>query len=253
MTVMTIAGFDPSGGAGVLNDIKTFHALQEYGIAVITTLTAQNIENVVDVVPVDVKFIEEQIDVVLEEEEIVYAKTGMLYSSNIVKAVANKVKEYQLKLVVDPVMIAGSGGSLSQEDLADSLRKYLLPHAVLTTPNVFEAQTLSGMEINDEVDAIEAALEIGKLCNVVVTGGHLKGNDILYNCYEDSIKVLEGELIASENTHGSGCTYSAAAAAYLLKGCNMEDALVKAGEFTRNSIKYGIKGTLDQFWKFGEH
>jgi len=246
MTVMTIAGFDPSGDAGVLNDIKTFHALGQFGRAVITALTAQNTKKVIDVLPVDIKFIKEQIDVVLEEEKIEYAKTGMLYSPDIVKAVAGKVKEYQLKLVVDPVMVASSGGLLSRKDLVKSLRKYLLPQAILTTPNIWEAQALSGIEISGEEEAIEAALEMGKLCSVVVTGGHLNGNDVVY---DGSITVLKGELIDSQNTHGSGCTYSAAATVHLLKGFDLEEALLKASEFTKNSIKYGIKGTLNQFWQ----
>ena len=246
-TAMSIAGFDPSGGAGVLNDIKTFHALNVYGTAVITALTSQNIKRVEDIRPVDAEFIQKQVDVVLEEENIVYAKTGMLYSPDIVKAVASKVEEYDLKLVVDPVMVAGSGDLLSQKDLADSLKKNLLPLAQITTPNIYEASILSGIEINNEEDAIKAALKIGEYCDVVVTGGHLKGNDILFN---GSIKVIEGELLETENVHGSGCTFSAATTAYLLNGCNVEDSVNKAGEFTRNSIKNGLKGTLNQFWRF---
>jgi len=247
MTAMSIAGFDPSGGAGILNDIKTFHALQVYGKAVITALTAQNVKEVYDIYPINVDFIEKQIDVILEEEKVVYVKTGMLYSSDIIKAVAGKVEEYEFHLVVDPVMIAGSGDLLSQENVVNSLKNDLLPLAQLTTPNIFEAQALSGIEITNEEDAIKAALKIGKLCNVVITGGHLNGNDVLFN---GSIKVLEGELLENENVHGSGCTYSAAATVYLLKGHHLEEALLKAGEFTKNSIKKGLKGTLNQFWKF---
>lgn len=247
MTVMSIAGFDPSGGAGILNDIKTFHALQVYGKAVITALTAQNVSKVEDILPVDVEFIIKQIDVILKEEKIVYVKTGMLYSSDIIKAVAGKVEEHEFQLVVDPVMIAGSGDLLSQKNVVNSLKNDLLPLAQLTTPNIYEAQALSGIEIKKEEDAIKAALKIGELCNVVVTGGHLNGNDVLFN---GSIKVLEGELLENENVHGSGCTYSAAATVYLLKGYPFDEALLKAGEFTRNSIKNGFKGTLNQFWKF---
>ncbi len=242
---MSIAGFDPSGGAGILNDIKTFQALNVYGTAVITAVTAQNIKRLDDILPVNTGFIKKQIDIVLEEENILHAKTGMLYSSEIIKTVASKVKEYQLQLVVDPVMMTGTGGLLSKKDFAYSLKKYLLPLSQLTTPNIFEAEILSGMEIKDESDAMEAAFKIGEYCNVVITGGHLKGNDILYN---GNIKVLEGELIDSHNTHGSGCTYSAAATVYLFKGCNLEEALIKASKFTRNSIKHGFKGTLNQLW-----
>ena len=245
LSALTIAGFDPSGGAGILNDIKTFHALNVYGTAVITALTAQNVKRVEEIMPVDVEFIEKQIDVVFEGEKISHTKTGMLYSPEIVKTVADKVKEHNLNLVVDPVMIAGSGGLLSQKNLVQSLKKYLLPLAQLTTPNIYEAQSISGIKIKDEEDAMKAAIEIGEICNVVVTGGHLKGNDVLYN---GSINVLEGELMETVNTHGSGCTYSAACTSYLLKGFKIEDAVLNAGIFTRKSIEHGMKGTLNQFW-----
>ncbi|HML06248.1 MAG TPA: bifunctional hydroxymethylpyrimidine kinase/phosphomethylpyrimidine kinase [Methanobacterium sp.] len=246
MTAMTIAGFDPSGGAGILNDIKTFSALGIYGTAVITALTAQNIDRVTGIQQVSSEFIEKQIDAVLEQEKIEFAKTGMLYSDEIIKCVSRKIKEHQLKVVVDPVMVAGSGGFLSKKDMVVSLKKNLLPVAQLATPNIHEAQEISGIKIETMEDAIEAALNIGKSCNVVVTGGHLEGNDVLY---DGTIKVIEGELIESDNTHGSGCTYSSAIVSYLVKGENLENAVKKAGEFTKESIKYGMKGTLNQYHK----
>lgn len=246
MTVLSIAGFDPSGGAGILSDIKTFHALGEYGTAVITALTAQNVKRVEGVLPVDVEFIKKQLDSVLEEEKIVYTKTGMLYSSEIIKTVAAKIEEYDLKVVVDPVMVAGSGGRLSKDSLVRSLKEDLLPLAHLTTPNVYEAQALSGITIEDEEDAIHAAYKIGETCDVVITGGHLKGNDVLY---DGSIKIIEGELVNTKNIHGSGCTYSAACTVYLSRDYSLEETVRKAGIFTRNSIRHGLKGTLNQFWR----
>lgn len=247
MIAMTIAGFDPSGGAGILNDIKTFSALGVYGTAVITALTAQNVNKVTGIQSVAPPFIEKQIDTVLKQEKIQFAKTGMLYSNEIIKCVSRKVDEHQLKVVVDPVMVAGSGGFLSKKDFVNSLKKNLLPIAELTTPNIYEAEQISGIEIETLEDAMKAALKIGKLCNVVVTGGHLEGNDVLF---DGSIKVIEGELIESKNTHGSGCTYSSAIVANLVKGDNLENAAQKAGEFTRKSIKYGMQGTLNQFHQF---
>jgi hydroxymethylpyrimidine/phosphomethylpyrimidine kinase len=247
MKAMTIAGFDPSGGAGVLNDIKTFHALDVYGTAVITALTAQNVKRVEDIHPVETEFIQKQMDLVLEEENIKYAKTGMLYSPEIIETVAQKISQYEMSLVLDPVMVAGSGDPLSQKGIAETLKKHLLPLSELCTPNIFEAELLSGLKITDEKDVVEAALKIGEICNVVVTGGHLKGSDVLFN---GSIKVFRGELLESQNTHGSGCTYSAAATAYMARGCDLEKSLKKAGEFVRNSIKSGSYGTLDQFWRF---
>ena len=246
MIAMSIAGFDPSGGAGILNDIKTFSAFGVYGTAVITALTAQNINKVEGIEPVDVHFIEKQIDAVLEQEKIEFAKTGMLYSDKIIKMIARKVIEHKLKVVVDPVMIAGSGGFLSESDIARSLKNHLLPVATLTTPNIHEAQEISGIKIESIEDSMEAALKIGELCNVVVTGGHLEGTDVLF---DGSIKVIEGELVESDNTHGTGCTYSSAIVASLVKGNNIETAVRQAGEFVKESIKYGSKGTLNQFWK----
>jgi len=247
MIAMTIAGFDPSGGAGILNDIKTFSALGIYGTAVITALTAQNVDEVAGIQPVEQFFIEKQIDTLLRQEKIQYAKTGMLYSDDIIKCVSEKVNEHDLKVVVDPVMVAGSGGSLSKRNITQSLKKNLLPIAELVTPNIHEAQQISGIRIKAVEDAIEAAVKIGKVCNVVVTGGHLEGNDVLF---DGSIKVIEGELLKSKNTHGSGCTYSSAVTANLLKGESLENAVKYAGEFTRRSIKYGMKGTLNQFHRY---
>ena len=246
MIAMSIAGFDPSGGAGILNDIKTFSAFGVYGTAAITAITAQNIRKVEGIQPVDPQFIEKQIDTVLKQEKIEFAKTGMLYSNKIIKTVAKKVIEHELKVVVDPVMVAGTGGFLSEKDIAKSLKKYILPVATLTTPNIHEAQEISGVKIESTEDSIEAALKIGEICNVVVTGGHLEGTDVLF---DGSIKVMEGELVESDNTHGSGCTYSSAITASLVKGDNIETAVKQAGKFVKESIKHGSKGTLNQFWK----
>lgn len=247
---LTIAGFDPSGGAGVLADIKTFHALGVYGNAVITSLTAQNVKRVARVQPVNPNFIEAQLDLIMEESKLTHAKTGMLFSPQIVKLVAKKAREYQLKVVVDPVMVAGSGGQLSQKDLAQALKKHLLPLAELSTPNLREAQILSGMEIKCEEDAKKAAAELSKLSPVVITGGHLKGRDIYYNRkMVGAIKVIDGKILENLNTHGSGCTYSAAVTAFRAQGKEMEDSLVEAASFVEKSIKQGKQGTLNQFWK----
>ena len=246
MIAMSIAGFDPSGGAGILNDIKTFSAFGVYGTAVITAITAQNINEVVGIQPVDAQFIEKQIDAVLKQEKIEFAKTGMLYSNKIIKTVARKADEHGLNLVVDPVMIAGSGGFLSEKDIARSLKKHLLPFAALATPNIHEAQEISGIKIESTEDSIEAALKIGETCNVVVTGGHLEGTDVLF---DGSIKVIKGELVESNNTHGTGCTYSSAVVASLVNGNDMETAVKQAGKFVKESIEHGSRGTPNQFWK----
>lgn len=243
---LTVAGFDPSGGAGILADIKTFHSLDVYGTAVITALTAQNVNRVAGVEPVPLEFIEKQLDLVIEGYPIRYLKTGMLYSPEIVKLVARKVDEYQLQLVVDPVLVAGSGGVLATEGLVQAIKEHLLPQAVLVTPNLQEAQELSGISIQEEEDAIAAALKIGKISPVVVTGGHLQGRDIFYH---DKLQIIEGELIESNHTHGSGCTYSAAVTAYLSRGLVLEEALQSAAVLVKKAILRGGLGTLNQFFR----
>lgn len=247
MMAMTIAGFDPSGGAGILNDIKTFHALGIYGTAVITALTAQNPSRVEAIEPVSTNFIEKQMDTVLEDYSIKYAKTGMLYSTENVKVVSEKVVFHELNIVVDPVMVAGSGGSLSIEGYAESLKKYLLPQAMLVTPNIMEAEQLSGIKIHNKDDAVKAAIKIGKICNVVVTGGHLNGSNVFF---DGSVKVIEGKLVESKNIHGTGCTYSAAVTAGLVKGFGMLESIEMAVEFVKESVVNGDWGTLNQFNKF---
>ena len=247
MIAMSIAGYDPSGGAGILNDIKTFHALGIYGTAVITVLTAQNPSRVVGIESVSTDFIEKQLDTILEDYPVKYAKTGMLYSKENIKLVSDKVVEHDLSLVVDPVMIAGSGALLSRGNFADSIKKYLLPNTVLTTPNIQEAEELSGIKIHSIDDAVKAAEEIGKICNVIITGGHLNGCNVFFN---GSVKVIEGEIVESKNTHGTGCSYSAAVTASLAKGCDLFQSIEIAGEFVRNSVINGEWGTLNQFYKF---
>ena len=154
MIVMSIAGVDPSGGAGVFADLKTFQAIGVYGCGIVTALTAQNPYKFFSTMPVSPEYIEEQIDSVMDSYEVEFIKTGMLYSPEIIELVSKKVKEYHLKAVVDPVMVATSGGDLTKEDIADAFNKYLLPQSILTTPNVSEAEKLSGIDINTKEDAI---------------------------------------------------------------------------------------------------
>ena len=160
MVVMSIAGVDPSAGAGVFADIKTFQALGVYGCGIITALTAQNPHNVFSISPVNENYVCEQIDAVLDAYDVSYIKTGMLYSEEIIKLISEKITEYDLKAVVDPVMVATSGGDLTKNDLANALNKYLLPKSILTTPNIEEAEKLTGLKINSKEDAVKATAEI---------------------------------------------------------------------------------------------
>ena len=159
-TVLTIAGSDCSGGAGIQADIKTMTVHGVYAMSVITALTAQNPFKFFSTQPISPEYIEEEIDSVLDSYEIEFIKTGMLYSPDIIKLVSKKIKEYDLKAVVDPVMVATSGGDLTKEDIAIALNKYLLPKAILTTPNIAEAEKLTNFEIKTKEDAINASKKI---------------------------------------------------------------------------------------------
>ena len=240
MVVMSIAGVDPSAGAGIYADLKTFQAHGVYGCGVVTALTAQNPYKVFSLSPVDKNYVSEQIDAVLDAYDIKYVKTGMLYSPEIIKLVSKKITEYDLKAVVDPVMVATSGGDLTKSDLANALNKYLLPNSILTTPNISEAEKLSGMKINDKKDAIEASKNIK--CNSLITGGHLDGINTINIDGKTTIK--KQELIETDNLHGTGCNLSAAITAYLAKDNDLNDSILKALDYVYEGIKNGNYGTL---------
>jgi len=244
MIALSIAGYDPSGGAGILNDIKTFQAMGIYGTGVITVLTAQNPNKVEFIEPVSTEFIEKQLETLLEAYPIQYCKTGMLYNIDNIKLVGNKAKEHKLTMVVDPVMVAGCGAELSVEGYAEAFKKYILPNATITTPNVFEAELLSGHTIESVDDAIEAAMIIGKICDVVITGGNLKGSNIIF---DGTLSIIKNELLGNDEIHGTGCSFSAAVTAGLLKNHDLKKSVEDASEFVKNGVKHGKWGTLDQF------
>lgn len=237
---MSIAGVDPSAGAGVYADLKTFQAIGVYGTGIVTALTAQNPFKFFSTSPISAEYIEEQIDAVLESYEVEFIKTGMLYSPEIIKRVSKKVKEYNLKAVVDPVMVATSGGDLTKEDLAEALNNYLLPQSILTTPNISEAEKLTGFEIKTAEDAIEACKKIK--CNNLITGGHLDGINTIN--IDGEITTIKQELIETDNLHGTGCNLSAAIVAYLAKGNTLEKSILKSLDYVYEGIKNGNYGTL---------
>ena len=240
MIVMSIAGVDPSGGAGVFADLKTFQAIGVYGCGIVTALTAQNPYKFFSTLPISPEYIEEQIDSVMDSYEVEFIKTGMLYSPEIIKLVSKKVKEYNLKAVVDPVMVATSGGDLTKEDIADAFNKYLLPQSILTTPNVSEAEKLTGIDINTKEDAIEASKKI--VCNNIITGGHLDGiNTININ---GNVTAIKQELIETDNLHGTGCNLSSAIVAYLAKNNDLKTSIAKSLDYVYEGIKNGNYGTL---------
>ncbi|UTB32953.1 MAG: bifunctional hydroxymethylpyrimidine kinase/phosphomethylpyrimidine kinase [Methanobacterium sp. ERen5] len=244
MIALSIAGYDPSGGAGILNDVKTFQAMGIYGTGVITVLTAQNPESVEAIEPVSTEFIEKQLETLLKVYPIQYCKTGMLYNKENLKLVGAKTKEHNLKMVVDPVIVAGCGAELSVDGYAKELKKYLLPNATLTTPNIYEAELISGQKIESVDDAVEAAVNIGKICDVVITGGNLNGSNIVF---DGTLSVVENELIGDVEVHGTGCSFSAAVTVGLLKNNCLKRSVEDAVEFVKHGVEHGKWGTLDQF------
>ncbi|MCC7553410.1 MAG: bifunctional hydroxymethylpyrimidine kinase/phosphomethylpyrimidine kinase [Methanobacteriaceae archaeon] len=243
MIVMSIAGIDPSGGAGLFADIKTFQNIGVYGTGIPIALTSQNPYKIFSLNPIEVSYIEEEIDSVLDGyNSIEFIKTGMLYSEEIIKLVSKKINEYNLKAIVDPVMVATSGGKLSKDNISDAILKYLLPKSILTTPNINEASYLSKIDIKNKEDALDAVLKIGKTCDVLITGGHLNGINTLNLGGE--ISIIKEKLIESENLHGSGCVFSAAIVSYLALGNDLKIAIEKSFKYVNNGIKNGKYGTL---------
>ena len=241
--VLTVAGSDSGGGAGIQADLKTFCAFKVYGMSVITAVTAQNTVRVHGVEDIDPKFISLQVDAVLTDIGADAVKTGMLFSSEIILMVARKFEEYKVNhLVVDPVMCAKNGESLLQPDAVRYLKKDLLPLAELVTPNIPEAEILAEMQIDSGEDIREAALRIHRFgCRaVLVKGGHLKGDavDTLYD--GTTFHELTSPRIHTLNTHGTGCTYSAAIAANLAK----ERPLLKAVQISKLYVTAAIEHSI---------
>lgn len=234
-TAMTIAGSDSGGGAGIQADIKTFRALGVHGTCAITAITSQNTKGVQDVFDLPPETIASQVDSVMSDFNVQYAKTGMLSRPQTVECVAGKVRQYGLKLVVDPVMAAESGGRLLRPDAVDALKDRILPIAEVTTPNVFEAAVLAGLKITDVESAKEACVRIKAtgVRYVVLTGGHFGGIDILYD--GKNFTEFRGDLVKG-GTHGTGCTHSAAITAYLAKGESIESACEKAKLFVKKAV-----------------
>lgn len=242
MIVMSIAGVDPSGGAGIFADIKTFQALGVYGTGIVTALTAQNPQKMYSLKAIETSYVEEQIDAVLDTYNVEYIKTGMLYSTDIIKSVSKKIREYNLKAVVDPVMVSTSGGELAKNDLSQNLLKYLLPKAILTTPNVSEAEKLTNIKITNEEEAKKACEKLGKTCNNIITGGHLNGINTLN--IDGTTSIFKQKLLKTDNLHGSGCNFSAAIVSYLSQKNDLKTSILKASDYTYESIKNGKYGTL---------
>jgi hydroxymethylpyrimidine/phosphomethylpyrimidine kinase len=230
---LTIAGSDPSGGAGIQADLKTFHQLHVYGTAAITLITVQNTTRVSRVEMLDPALVAGQIDAVLEDLPPQAAKTGALGTAAIIEAVA--ACSIECPLVVDPVMISKHGVALMDSMARDALRRLLMPKAALVTPNLQEAAELAGVPVEDLDQMREAAIRIGR--SVLIKGGHLDGDavDLLY--HDGVFTEMRADRIDTRHTHGTGCTYSAAITAFLARGFQMVEAVTHAKRFIDEAIR----------------
>ncbi len=245
--VLTIAGSDSGGGAGIQADLKTFQEFETFGMSVITVLTAQNTLGVQGVFPQSEEAIEAQLDSVLSDIGADAVKTGMLYSAEIIRLVARKLRQYPVgPIVVDPVMYAKGGAPLLQREAMDALKSELLPLAALITPNVPEACEILGVtSIGNEEDALRAARELLRFSPryVLLKGGHMEGKnakDILVGGELDEPVIYECGRIQTRHTHGTGCTLSAAIAAELAKGRPIREAVQIAKSFITAAIASGL-------------
>ncbi len=254
---MTIAGSDSGGGAGIQADLKTFAAFGVYGTSVITAVTAQNTVAVTGVHEVPVEMIAAQVQAVMTDLGADAVKTGMLSSSAIIETVAAEMGRLGVtRLVVDPVMVAKSGDRLLREEAVDALRSTLLPLAAVVTPNVPEAEALTGMRVRSGEDARRAAgriLDMGAR-SVVVKGGHMPGDPV--DLYYDGSRFLElpGRRVDTTSTHGTGCTFASAIAAGLALGHDLVDAVAGAKEYVTEAMSRAFPmgqghGPLNHFYR----
>lgn len=242
--VLTIAGSDSGGGAGIQADIKSMSANGVFAMSVVTAVTAQNTEEVTNVFELPTSIVAAQIDAVFDDFDVAAVKTGMLSSAAIVEIVARMLKPQNVtNLVVDPVMISKSGHLLLKPDAIDAIKGQLFPLALLVTPNIHEAQQLSGIEIKTLADARRAAKIIhGFGCkHVLIKGGHLptdRATDLLYD--GRFFNVFKGEFIDTPHTHGTGCTFASAIAAHLAQGKSVNDAVQAAKTYLTEAIRHSL-------------
>ncbi|ANU17997.1 bifunctional hydroxymethylpyrimidine kinase/phosphomethylpyrimidine kinase [Planococcus maritimus] len=244
--VLTIAGSDSGGGAGIQADLKTFQELGVFGCSAITAVTAQNTQGVHGIYPMDRQAVKQQLDAIGTDFDIRAVKTGMLFDAGIIEETAQGIKRYGWEqLVIDPVMIAKGGASLLQQEAVEAITSLLVPLASVITPNIPEAETLSGIDITDEVSrrkAAEAILSLGA-SSVIIKGGHSTDPDVAEDFYMDQqgmIILLRSERLQTKQTHGTGCTFSAALTAELGKGKPVEEALFTAKEFIHSALAHPL-------------
>ncbi len=260
--VLTIAGSDSGGGAGIQADIKTISALGGFAVTVITALTAQNLHRVSAIEPASAAMVYQQLQAVFEGFPVAAAKCGMLFNQEIIATVADFFKTYpqKIKLVVDPVFAATSGSKLITDTALKTIQEELFPLATLITPNIPEAEILSGFRINSMQLMRESASVLARKfkTNFLIKGGHLPddASDILVEFKKEREKVFKAKKISGVNTHGSGCSYAAAIATMLAEGEDLPVAVAKAKSYLtsalKKSISIGNEKLINHFWRGGK-
>lgn len=255
---LTIAGSDSGGGAGIQADLKTFAALGVYGMSAIAALTSQNTTGVAGIVEIDPDFVSSQIRMVVNDIGVDAVKTGMLSSAAIISRVAADVRELKLeRLVVDPVMVAKSGARLLRTEAVEAMMGELMPLALVITPNLDEAEVLTGMHIETGEQMREAARKLKELGPkyIVIKGGHLPGNpmDLLYDGKD--FREFVNERFETPHTHGTGCTFASAIAAGIARGFSVEEAVGRAKTFITGAIRNGLPlgqghGPVHHFYEY---
>ena len=238
-TALTIAGSDSSGGAGIQADIKTMTANGVYAMSAVTALTAQNTTGVYGILESTPEFLASQLDCIFTDIFPDAVKTGMVSSTGLIEVIADKLKQYKAKnIVVDPIMVATSGSRLISQEAVDALKELLLPLATVLTPNIPEAEVLSGLTISGPADMEKAAQAIGEAygCAVLCKGGHdlNDANDLLWR--NGTCKWFHGRRIDNPNTHGTGCTLSSAIASNLAKGYDLDTAVERAKAYLSGAL-----------------
>jgi hydroxymethylpyrimidine/phosphomethylpyrimidine kinase len=256
-TALTIAGSDSSGGAGIQADLKTFAAFGVYGTSAITAVTAQSTLGITAAMPLPADMVTAQIEAIAGDIALHATKIGMLATAAIVEAVAAAIEELDLPMVVlDPVLASSSGTRLLDDDGLQMLRAELLPRAFIVTPNLPEAEVLSGKRVVSAADAREAARRIHDMgaVTVIVTGGHRGGEDIVDLLFDGrTFTELHTARVDARNTHGTGCTFASAVAACLALGETPPEAVVRAQRYVAGAIRHAPeigrgRGPLDHFW-----
>lgn len=263
--VLSIAGSDPSGGAGIQADLKTFSACGCYGATAIVAVVDENTVGVSGVHPIPVSFVAGQIKSVLDDIGTDAIKIGMLHSSELICTVKETLLKYNIRnIVLDPVMVATSGDKLLQDEAIQTLKNELIPHVRVITPNIPEAEILLGEKIERQEDLpiIVKDLSFGRSVSVLLKAGHLTNDeliDVFYNAETDEVIHLSSKRIKTLNTHGTGCTFSSAIAAYLAHDLPLNEAVVKAKEYMNRAILAGAEysigkghGPVHHFFNFWE-